>query len=308
MKEIKFINDKVIKKILTSERRENREYLIRIISATTNIDINLLRDNIELVTNEVSSNVNVVDSTVDTIYKDNNKYFNIEINYNNSNIVTVKNNIYLYNMILRQVRKSNEYKEVLPAIQININNYDMFKKGEFIYKSKMIDMKYHKVRDEMITIYDINLEYLREIDYNEIKKGNNYNLEKILYIFICNNKKELDYIYNGDDVMDKVRENFDSVVSELDEMLYYNPEDINRQIIEYETEQARKKGREEGIKEGIKEGREQGKKDGITEGKNQKEKEIIENMLKSNISDDIILSSINISKEYLEAMKKSLSD
>ena len=29
--DIKFINDKVVKKILTSERSENREYLIRII-------------------------------------------------------------------------------------------------------------------------------------------------------------------------------------------------------------------------------------------------------------------------------------
>ena len=30
MKEIKFINDKIVKKILTSEKRENREYLARI--------------------------------------------------------------------------------------------------------------------------------------------------------------------------------------------------------------------------------------------------------------------------------------
>ena len=32
MKEIKFINDKVVKKILTSEDKENKEYLIRIIN------------------------------------------------------------------------------------------------------------------------------------------------------------------------------------------------------------------------------------------------------------------------------------
>ena len=45
MKELKFINDKVVKKILTSERKENREYLIRIISAVTGIDKKILRDN-----------------------------------------------------------------------------------------------------------------------------------------------------------------------------------------------------------------------------------------------------------------------
>ena len=43
MSDIKFINDKIVKKILTSECRENREYLVRIISAVTGIDKKALR-------------------------------------------------------------------------------------------------------------------------------------------------------------------------------------------------------------------------------------------------------------------------
>ena len=58
-------------------------------------------------------------------------------------------------------------------------------------------------RDNMITIYDINLDYLRNIGYNKIKKGTIFNLEKILYIFICDNKYLLDEIYKGDKVMNK---------------------------------------------------------------------------------------------------------
>ena len=46
MRNIKFINDKVVKKILTSEDKENKEYLIRIISGVTGIDKDLLRSNI----------------------------------------------------------------------------------------------------------------------------------------------------------------------------------------------------------------------------------------------------------------------
>ena len=240
-----FINDKVVKKILNSERKECREYLVRIISEVTGIKKDLLRNNIELITSEVSNNAYLVNSTVDSIFKADNKYFNIEINYNNRKIVEIKNNVYLYNMILRQVKRKEDYNKVMPVIQININNYDKFKDGEFIYKSQMIEIKSGKVRDEMITIYDINLEFLSSIDYNEIKKGNSYNLEKLLYIFICSNERILDYIYNGDEIMLEIKDEFKSQIKELDEMLYYDPEELKRigeqQIREAAIEDERKK-------------------------------------------------------------------
>ena len=202
--ELVFINDKVVKKILNSERRECREYLVRIISGVTGIDYKLLKDNIELITPEISGNANIINSTVDSIFKSKKEYFNIDIIYNICQLVEIKNNVYLYNLILRQVKRKEDYNKVNPVIQININNYDKFKEGDFIYKSEMIETKYQKRRDKMITIYDINLEFLSSIDYNEIKKGNSYNLEKLLYIFICSNERILDYIYNGDEQIGKI--------------------------------------------------------------------------------------------------------
>ena len=98
--ELVFINDKVVKKILNSERRECREYLVRIISGVTGIDYKLLKDNIELITPEISGNANIINSTVDSIFKSKKEYFNIEINYNNSQIVEIKNNVYLLEYIL----------------------------------------------------------------------------------------------------------------------------------------------------------------------------------------------------------------
>ena len=251
MKEIKFINDKVVKKILNSEDAENKEYLVRIISGVTGIDINLLRDNIKLVTNEIGSNINNVNSLVDTIYNDDKEYINIEINYNYSKSLIVKNNIYVYHMILRQVKKSTDYDNISPVIQININSYDLFKKGKFIYKSEMREVSLNKRRDEMITIYDINLDYLRNIDYNKIKKGTIYNLEKTLYIFVCDNKKLLDYIYKGDVIMDKVRDDFDVITYENDRVLYYNPEDLYDKETKEKIREACKEGRKEGRKEAI---------------------------------------------------------
>ena len=194
MSDIKFINDKIVKKILTSERKENREYLVRIISAVTGIDKELLKSNIKLVTSEVGTNNHIVDSTVDTIFNDNNEYINIEINYRFGKTTLVKNNVYLYHMILRQLDNSKKYGEVIPAIQININGKDTLGKGNFIYKSMMMEVNHKILRDELLTIYDINLDFLRNIDYTKIKKGSIFSLEKILYIFICDNKYLLDYI------------------------------------------------------------------------------------------------------------------
>jgi len=258
MKEIKFINDKVVKKILTSERRENREYLARIISAVTGIDKDILICNMKLVTSEIGTNNNIVDSTVDAIFSDNNEYINIEINYRFGNTTLVKNNVYLYHMILRQLDSSKKYDKVIPAIQININGKDTFGRNEFIYKSMMMEVNHKIIRDELLAIYDINLDFLRNIDYTKIKKGSIFSLEKILYIFICDNKKLLDYIYQGDKVMEKVRDNFDTYRNDVDDILYYNLEEYNRMLDEEELESARKKAREEGLEEGRQEGIEQG--------------------------------------------------
>ena len=308
--EIKFINDKVVKKILNSEKEECREYLVRIISGVTGMDYNILKDNIELITPNISGNVNIVNSTVDSICKDKNNYYNIEINYNNSKVVEVKNNVYVYNMILRQVKRKEDYNKVSPVIQININNYDKFKEERFVYKSQMKETRSGKIRDELITVYDINLEYLSNIDYNKIKKGKSYNLEKLLYIFICGDERILDYIYNGDEIMLEIKEEFRSEIKELDDMLYYDPEELRRMIAEEEykdaIEEGRRKGLEEGLKEGKKQGIKEGIKQGIEEGKQKNQEEIVKNMIDKKFDDNTIKSILKIEDEVLNKIKREL--
>ena len=114
------------------------------------------------------------------------------------------------------------------------------------------------------------------IDYNEIIDGY-YNLEKILYIFICNNKNILDYIYKGDRVMNKVREDAEVITRGLDDILYYDPVMLEEQANEYE----RKIAREEGIKE----------------GEYNKQKEIIKNMLEKGMELNLISDSTGFDSE-----------
>ena len=56
MKDRVLLKDKVVKKLLNSEHPVCREYLVRLISAT-GIDAKLLRNNIELITPNISSKI-----------------------------------------------------------------------------------------------------------------------------------------------------------------------------------------------------------------------------------------------------------
>lgn len=270
------LKDKVVKKLLNSENPTCREYLVRLISASTGISVKLLRNNIELVTPNINSNSNYVNSVSDVMVKDNENYYNIEINYNNVPIAIVKNNIYMYNSILRQVHKSNDYKNVKGVIQININNYDLFGKGEFVYDSMMIEKKHHIVRDNMLRVIDINLDFLSNIDYNKIKKGNEYNLEKLLYFFVCNDKKLLDNIYNGNGLMRDISKIFNIDIEDLDKQLYYDYDEYMKEV-SYE------------------------------QGEIDNRKKIIKNMLNKNYPKEEIMELTNLKNEELNKIIEDIS-
>ncbi len=281
MKDRVLLKDKVVKKLLNSEHPVCREYLVRLISASTGIDAKLLRNNIELITPNISSNSNYINSVSDIMVKANENYYNIEINYNNVRIAIVKNNIYMYNSILRQVHISDDYKNVKGVIQININNYDLFKKGEFIYDSMMIEKKHHIIRDNMLRVIDINLDFLTNIDYNVVKKGNKYNLEKLLYFFICNDIKLLDNIYEGDTFMRDVSKIFNIDIEDLDKQLYYDYDEYMKEV-SYE----------------------QGEIDGVLK----RNKEIIKNMLDKKFSKEEIMELTNLDEESLNEILEELSN
>lgn len=136
----------------------------------------------------------------------------------------------MYNFILRQVHINDDYKNIKGVIQININNYDLFKKGEFIYDSIMIEKKHHIIRDNMLRVIDINLDFLTNIDYNVVKKGNKYNIEKLLYFFICNDIKLLDNIYEGDNFMRDVSKIFNIDIEDFDKQLYYDYDEYIKEV------------------------------------------------------------------------------
>ena len=220
---IKFplLKDKVAKKLFT-EKKVGLEYLRKIISLAIGIPMDMIDKDIKLIHPNIGVNKNIVNSEADVVLENGEFYDNLEINYYNNETSDIKNGLYLCHLLLRQVKKAKEYEALKKVYQINLNSYDALGKEEFIYHSKLYEKKYHIERSDFIEIIDINLEKLRQIDYNTLIKSDDMTLEKTLYLFVCDDIEKLNAIYEGDKLMKKLMKENEDLLKNFDEMLYYD--------------------------------------------------------------------------------------
>ena len=220
---IKFplLKDKVAKKLFT-EKKVGLEYLRKIISLAIGIPMDMIDKDIKLIHPNIGVNKNIVNSEADVVLENNEFYVNLEINYYNNETSDIKNGLYLCHLLLRQVKKAKEYETLKKVYQINLNSYDALGKEEFIYHSKLYETKHHIERSDFIEIIDINLEKLRQIDYNTLVKSEDMTLEKALYLFVCDDMEKLNAIYEGDKLMKKLMKENEDLLKNFDEMLYYD--------------------------------------------------------------------------------------
>ena len=220
---IKFplLKDKVAKKLFT-EKKVGLEYLRKIISLAIGIPMYMIYKDIKLIHPNIGVNKNIVNSEADVVLENDEFYVNLEINYYNNETSDIKNGLYLCHLLLRQVKTAKEYEALKKVYQINLNSYDALGKEEFIYHSKLYEKKYHIERSDFIEIIDINLEKLRQIDYNTLVKSEDMTLEKALYLFVCDDIEKLNAIYEGDRLMKKLMKENEDLLKNFDEMLYYD--------------------------------------------------------------------------------------
>ena len=137
-----------------------------------------------------------------------------------------------------------------------------------------MEEKYHVAYNDLIQIFHINLDYLKNKDYNEIVKENN-ELMKTLYFLVCNDDKVLDIVYERDDLMKdlikEAREKAGIKIVTAEDWLLDDDELI---------EQVR------------------------NEGKAEKQQEMIINFYNNNVSLDIISKSSGLS---IDEIKKIIS-
>lgn len=250
-----FLKDVVATKILKAE--ECREYLACIIAAVLNIDKMYILHNLKLLDTEVSQNIHTKDQEVDVIVENEEMVVNIEINTINSKQSRIKNNIYIAQLIIRQTFPGELYN-IKPIVQINVDSFDLYGKNEFIYHSILMEEKYHLKRSNSnIDIYDINLDFLSELNYNQVRNLNEKDLEWLLYIFVCQDKTLRNNLYSKNGMMRKVKKKMESFMKEFDGILYYNHDEFRASELEELKQDAYKEGMEQGIQQGIEQGSKQ---------------------------------------------------
>ncbi len=272
----KLLYDAVIKKLLSSNTETLKRYVKEILEEITQKEI----ENLKLIHPNISINKNVVNSEVDIVYEAEDTYYNIEVNKEYSKKLDKKNLIYLYQLGLRSVKKSKDYVKSKKVVQINLNNYDRFKEGKFLYKSSIMEENISLKRNEEIEIYDVNLDYLRRVGYNNIKKNK---LAKYLYLLVEEDEEKIKKIYEGDELLMDVKKEAERIMENLDALLYYDPEELWKDI-----------GRDEGI--------DIGRNEGIDIGK----KETASNLIKEGIDLGIISKATNLEMQELKKMAMTM--
>lgn len=150
-----------------------------------------------------------------------------------------------------------------------------------------MDTKYHIISSNLYKIVDVNIAYLKEKDYNEIRKTKKNSLERSVYFMQTNEKDVLDELYEGDDVMEKVLGELYEYDGSLDSYIIYDREQYKKDVeresreiaLEEAIEEAREWAREEARKivreeareivreEDRKEGRKEGREEDVRQEK-----------------------------------------
>ena len=213
-----FIRDKFAKAMFANP--VNSDYVIKYILALEQ------KDNIEILSYEVlypeiNTFKNLKDRVTDAYGVLNTSeglvLLNTEFNCNYTNESFLKNLVYICHMLLKYADVSSG-KVYTKCIQININNFDVYGEGKFVYKEEIFP-KYRDKENVMLTRYNINVALLRKMSYDDIRKLNRDGLEYLSLICITNNKKA----FIGDKIMLRIVKELDAMQKNYDELIYYDP-------------------------------------------------------------------------------------
>lgn len=228
-REFVLLTDKFAKILFNT--KIGQEYLTKLISLIIGTPVELLSQNFIPLNAHISVHPDIVNSEADLVYENGDIFVNLEINFRDSLKLNKKNQVYLHQLILRQVLSDKDYTNIKKVYQINLNGYDEFKRNEFIYRSKVIEEKYNIERYDNLEIIDINLYKLYEMDYNLVMKGTD-ELKKMLYLFVCDNNDLLVRLYDGDKFMEKVLKEANRLKVNIDDLLLYDKEEIKQDVYE----------------------------------------------------------------------------
>ena len=238
------------------------------------------------VKNSRLSNINPSERTknVDLIVEYNDTITIIELN-NNYRGNYIRNLLYTFNSISNQFNKSgkNYYVDTstFKVILVNLNWYNTKAFLKIPHKEKYaLPFPKNNVRENVLEIININLDYYEKIEYNKINKS-----DKLWKLFTIKNKQELNLFTENE----KLLKNYHKKLTILSLDKEYRDKVMWDETIEKNLEE------QEAYAVGLERGKEKGKK------------ETIINMYQNGISLELISKCINLSidevKEIINNIK-----
>ena len=276
-------NDCIFKSLFTSE--ECKPVLAHVIGEVMNLTKEYVLSKLSFKPTEIAKERYYEHGKItDLLVEVSDKVINLEMNKETQDELRqkgrlIKNTKYHYAIAGRSILMAEKFEDAKEIVQINfdcINRFD----DRLVIAFKLMDEEGKFCLDEKFTNYHINMEKVKEIDYNnnELTK-----FEKILLILQEESKEKLREISKGEEDLEKM-------VKKLEEMSYdpeviglYDKERMDKFVHDVDMHYAR----EEGIEEGIE----------------QNKLEIAKNMLKENTDIEFISKVTGLTKEEIEEIK-----
>lgn len=281
--------DRAFKEIMLNEN--NKVILKKLLEQILKVEIK----EIEFKPTELNTgNIGVKRKTLDVLLLTNIGKIGIEINGFRKNYVRPRNMAYICDIYAHHTLVGETYDEETQIIQINFS-YELNKEEKEAYRIYKIQDKDLKQFVKNFIIYEINMDYYKEIWYH----GDEEEIEKNKYIIMLNLEREdLKEISKQDKVAKKYMEELEKLNKQPAFRQYMTAEEDARKI--YNTEM--KYARETGFKQGIEQGLEQGIEQGIEKGIEQ----IIKNMLSNKMTPEDISAVTNVSIEVINKINSSM--
>ena len=274
---IPMIYDKAFKSILTS--KEVRSYLIDIISDVIKIDKEEIRKNIVFKQNEHNLlGINEKRKTSDLIVEISYGVINLEMNKDWYDGLFDRNHEYISKIRENILKEEKRYNKLKKVIQINFDNFNIYKTEEIILKFEMMNEK--GIREKVnIESYHVILQNARKKYYNE---GIRNALVERLVIMTMEKEKELEELIEKNMELKPVGEKIIEISRDEELQGIYDRQEhermVRNSIMATKLEDSYHKGVNKGIKESAKK------------------------MKEENIPIDIISRITSLSKEEIEKL------
>ena len=251
VKIIPMIYDKAFKSILTS--KEVRSYLIDIIADVIKIDKEEIRKNIVFKQNEHNLlGINEKRKTSDLIVEISYGVINLEMNKDWYDGLFDRNHEYISKVRENILKEEKRYNKLKKVIQINFDNFNIYKTEEIILKFEMMNEK--GIREKVnIESYHVILPNARKKYYNE---GIRNALVERLVIMTMEKEKELEELIEKNMELKPVGEKIIEISRDEELQGIYDRQEhermVRNSIMATKLEDSYHKGVNKGIKESAK--------------------------------------------------------